>query len=414
MAALVHLDSILGQDGRVATSIPALVEPSVLRWARESIDLTPVAASRKIGVPDDRVEAWESGEAQPTVAQLRKAAEVYKRSLAVFFLPAPPTGFDTLRDFRRHEGAAAGPWSQGLHEDYRRAHVQRELALELYELEDAEPPSAWRITPLPPSDEELAAAARQRLLDAAPLPLPGGGGTAYEHLNAWVAALETAGVMVLAAAGGRVPTSEMRAFSLYFDVLPVIVVNGADAARGRLFSLLHEYAHLLLHTGGLCDTTTDASATTPDRRLEARCNAIAAAILMPRAAVLAQPEVRAREHARGNWDYNSLAAAAAPFGASTEAFLRRLLDLGRVDAAFYRAWRGEVLARYEEEESQPRSSGGDWYRNTARDLGKGYVRLVADAHRRRVIDSYTAASYLNVKVGQISRLAQAAALKAAV
>lgn len=398
----------------MATSIPALVEPSVLRWARESIDLSPVAASRKIGVPDDRVQAWESGEEQPTVAQLRKAAEVYKRSLAVFFLPVPPAGFDTLRDFRRHVGAAAGPWSQGLHEDYRRAHIQRELALELYELEDAEPPSTWRITTLPSSDEELAAAGRQALLDVSPLPPPGGTGTAYEHLNAWVAALETAGVMVLAAAGGRVPTSEMRAFSLYFDVLPVIVVNGADAARGRLFSLLHEYAHLILHTGGLCDTTTDASATTPDRRLEARCNAIAAAILMPRPAVLAQPEVRAREHARASWDYSSLAAAAAPFGVSAEAFLRRLLDLGRVDAAFYRARREEFLARYDEEEGRPQVSGGDWYRNTARDLGKGYVRLVADAHRRRVIDSYTAASYLNVKVGQISRLAQAAALKNAV
>jgi Zn-dependent peptidase ImmA (M78 family) len=398
----------------VPASPPALVEPSVLRWARESIDLTPVAAARKIGVPNDRVQAWESGAAKPTIAQLRKAAEVYKRSLAVFFLPAPPAGFDTLRDFRRHEGAATASWSQGLHENYRRAHVQRELALELYELEDAEPPLTWRIDPLPSGDEELASLGRERLLSVTPLPLPAGSATVYDHLNTWIAALETAGVMVLASAGGRVMTSEMRAFSLYFDVLPVIVVNGADAPRGRLFSLLHEYAHLLLHTAGLCDLITDTAATTPDRRLEARCNAIAAAILMPRAAVLAQPEVASREHNQASWDYDSLAAAAAPFGVSAEALLRRLLDLGRVDAAFYRARREEFLKRYEDDEGKPRPSGGDWYRNTARDLGKGYVRLVADAYRRRVIDSYTAASYLNVKVGQISRLARAAALGSAV
>jgi Zn-dependent peptidase ImmA (M78 family) len=135
---------------------------------------------------------------------------------------------------------------------------------------------------------------------------------------------------------------------------------------------------------------------------------------MPRAAVLAQPEVTRREQRQASWDYDSLAAAAAPFGVSAEAFLRRLLDLGRVDAAFYRARREEFLKRYEDDEGKPRSSGGDWYRNTARDLGKGYVRLVADAYRRRVIDSYTAASYLNVKVGQISRLARAAALGSAV
>ncbi len=33
-------------------------------------------------------------------------------------------------------------------------------------------------------------------------------------------------------------------------------------------------------------------------------------------------------------------------------------------------------------------------------------------HRRRVIDSYTAASFLDVKVGQVARLADAAALQA--
>jgi Zn-dependent peptidase ImmA (M78 family) len=392
----------------------ALVEPSVLRWARESIDLSAEAAARKIGVPDDRVQAWEAGEAQPTIAQLRKAAEVYKRSLAVFFLPVPPAGFDTLRDFRRHEGSGPGTWSPGLHEDYRRAHMQRDLALELYELEDVEPPSKWRIDPLPATDEELANAARQRLLSITPVPFPTGSSTVYDHINTWVAALETAGVMVLASAGGRVPLSEMRAFSLYFDTLPVIVVNGADAPRGRLFSLLHEYAHLLLHSAGLCDTTTDVAATTPDRRLEARCNAIAAMILMPAAAVLARSEVAALRYRPEGWDYDALVAAAAPFGVSAEAFLRRLLDLGRVNAAFYRAWREEFQRRYEQDEGRQRSSGGDWYRNTVRDLGKGYVRLVADAYRRRVIDTYTAASYLNVKAGQINRLAEAAALGNAV
>ncbi len=38
------------------------------------------------------------------------------------------------------------------------------------------------------------------------------------------------------------------------------------------------------------------------------------------------------------------------------------------------------------------------------------MRRIADARRRRVIDSYTAASFLNVKVDQIDRLAEMAAL----
>jgi Zn-dependent peptidase ImmA (M78 family) len=360
------------------------------------------------------VAAWEAGEIVPTIAQLRAAAKLYKRALAVFFLPEPPKDFDTLRDFRRLPGGTAGEWSPGLHADYRRAHAQREYVLEIAEIDESPPPTDWRIDPLPESDDALAAAAREKLLRLSPLSLPKGAGSPYDHLNVWVAGLEQAGVLVMATSGGQVDVSEMRGFSLYFDQVPVIVVNGADGVRGRLFTLLHEYAHLLLHTSGLCDTVTDTHATTPNRKLEARCNAIAAAILMPSAAVLAQPEVVARKNARSSWTYESLAAAAAPFGVSAEAMLRRLLELGRVDPAFYRAKRDEFRARYEEEERSSRATGGNWYRNAVRDRGKGYVRLVTDAHRRKVIDSYTASVYLNAKVSQIPRLARAAALGEAV
>lgn len=399
------------QDVQVAASVPAFVEPAVLRWARQTIGLTPPAAARKIGVPEGRVELWESGEAQPTIAQLRAAATVYKRPLAIFFLAEPPTTFDAMRDFRRLPDAEAGEWSPELHGDFRRALRQRDNALELAELEETTPSTVWRLEPLPDDDEDIAAAGREALLRTAPLPLPRGSGTPYDHLNAWTAAVEEAGVLVLATERGGVATSEMRAFSLYFDILPVIVVNGSDWPRGRLFSLLHEYAHLAVHTGGLCDTVVDLRATTPDRALEARCNNIAAAILMPKAAVLNRPQVIARADLPHAWNYPALRDAAAPFGVSAEAFLRRLVTLGRTPVGFYRARRQEFLTAYEEEASRDKVTGGDWYRNTARDRGKGYIRRVADAHRRRVIDSYTAATFLDVKVGQIARLAEEAALK---
>lgn len=394
----------------MAVSIPALVEPAVLRWARETAGLTSVAAARKINVPDDRVELWEAGAARPTIAQLRKAATAYNRALGVFFLREPPTDFDTLRDFRRHVGAAEGEWSPGLHAEYRRAHRQRDNALELFELEETAPPVYWQLTSSG-DDEELATLARRTLLGLSLLELPRGGGTPYDHLNVWVSGLEQAGVLVMATSRGQVSPREMRAFSLYFDLLPVIMVNGADNARGRLFSLLHEYAHLLLHTNGLCDVIADLRATSPERQLEARCNSIAAAILMPAQDVLARREVIARVNQQNSWTYESLRAAAAPFGVSAEALLRRLLTLGRVDVAFYQARREEFLQAYEMEEARSRGSGGDWYRNTVRDLGKGYVRQVADAHRRRAISSFTAASYLNVKVEQIARLSVTAGVR---
>jgi Zn-dependent peptidase ImmA (M78 family) len=365
-----------------------------------------------MGLPDSTVDAWEAREASPTISQLRDAARVYKRPLAVFFMSEPPTGFDVMRDFRRHEDAPEGEWSPALHGEYRRALSQREYALELSEIDERPPELTWRLSEIPEGVDELAGLARTILLGSAPLRTPVRADSPYIHLNYWISALESNGVLILATSGGGVSVKEMRAFSIYADQFPVIVVNGKDGPRGRLFSLLHEYAHLLLHTSGLCDTVADSRATTPNRILEAKCNAIAASILMPEGNVrqwLAQVGVPDSPY---DWNYETLREAAAPFGASAEAFLRRLVTLGLVPERYYSLQRETFLRFYERDEASSRKRlGGNFYRNKARDLGKGYVRSVADAHRRQVIDSYTAASYLGVKVGQIPELAQAAALK---
>jgi Zn-dependent peptidase ImmA (M78 family) len=396
-------------------SIPAPVETSVLRWARESCGLSALAAARKLGLADDRVEAWEAGTALPTIAQLRKAAEVYKRSLAVFFLSAPPEGFDTLRDFRRLDGTASGQWSPELHEEFRRAHTQRDFALELADTEEREIPDTWRIpVSADDSDAEIAVRIRAALVEVGPLPIPPAAPSPYEHLNAWVSAIEASGVLVLATRGGKVAVEEMRGMSLYFDVVPVIVLNGSDYPRPRLFSLLHEFAHLVLQTEGLCDVITDDRPPTTDRSLEARCNAIAAAVLMPAAEVRARPEVAARIDIPASWDYDTLRPVAAQFGVSAEAFLRRLSTLGLVPVDLYRQRRAEFIAAHDDEADRTRASGGDWYRSAVRNLGKAYVRAVTDAHRRRVIDSNTAAIYLDAKVSQIPRLAESAELRSVV
>ena len=386
--------------------ITALVEPELLSWARRSANYEPLTVARKLGVPDDRVEAWENGTLKPTVTQLRAIANLYRRPLGVFFLPAPPAGFETMRDFRRIYSSVSAVWSAELHAEYRRAHDQRDVLLEIAELDDINPSAVWRDISASGDDQKIAAAARSTLHDVAPLSYPTLGGSEYDHLNYWTAALEEAGVLIMHTAGGLVLTEEMRAFSLYFSELPVIVLNGADWPRGRIFSVIHEYAHLLLHTAGLCDTTTDSHAVTDDRRLEARCNAIAADMLMPAAEVLASGSVAAKKAGHA-WTLSELVEAAKPFGVSVESFLRRLATLDRVSLDFYLQFRDK---QSEQELRGNRSGGGNFYNNKARDLGKGYIRSVVSAHVRQVIDSSTAAAYLDVKVGQIPELAKRARL----
>lgn len=401
----------------MAKSVLAWIEPAVLAWARKSVNLTPLAAARKLGVDEARLLTWETGEDLPTVAKLADIAKLYRRPMAVFYMPEPPRDFDTIRDFRRVPGAAEGSMSLELHGEYWRALDQRDVALELGEIEDTTPSTTWRLDPVPADDLQLAGAARSLLLEVGPLPLSGRSTDRYLHLNHWSAALEAAGVLVMATSGGKISTKEMRGLSLYFDALPVVMLNGSDAPRGRLFSLIHEYAHLLLRTDGLCDVTSDPSSTRLNRQVETRCNMIAAELLMPTDTVLNLAVVRSRVDDESAWSHEDLREGASWFGVSAEAFLRRLRTLQRVGEAVFDARMAEIeeIARQAEEAkaAAPRKKGkgdGNFYRTKARDLGKGFVRGVASAHRRRVIDSYTAANFLDVKVGQIERLAEMAEL----
>jgi hypothetical protein len=63
----------------MAKSVPALINPGMLVWARESARLTIEEAAHKIGIAADKLAACEGGEAQLTFPQLMKAAREYKR-----------------------------------------------------------------------------------------------------------------------------------------------------------------------------------------------------------------------------------------------------------------------------------------------------------------------------------------------
>src|SRR5256885_4367001 len=113
-------------------SIPALVKPDLLVWARERAGFAVEVSAAKAGVEPATLVAWEKGESQPTIPQLRKLGEIYKRPLAVFFLPEPPKDFDAQREFRRLPGLTQQKETTEFRAALRLALFRREAARELY------------------------------------------------------------------------------------------------------------------------------------------------------------------------------------------------------------------------------------------------------------------------------------------
>jgi Zn-dependent peptidase ImmA (M78 family) len=123
---------------------------------------------------------------------------------------------------------------------------------------------------------------------------------------------------------------------------------------------------------------------------------------MPDLDVVALEQVQ-RHEVGTDWSIDELVSAAKAFGVSAEALLRRLVTLHLATRDEYEQFRQHNAAP-----SRKGSGGGNFYYTKVRNLGRGYVRAVTGAHSRALIDTTTAATYLDAKVDQMDRLAAAA------
>lgn len=388
------------------------VKPELLRWARASAGLPLAEAARKIGVKPERLEAWEAGALAPTAGQLRTAANVYKRPLAAFFLPAPPEEPQPPHDFRRLYGNEPPPPSPVLLLELRRARRRRALALQLYnELDQRAEPFPLRADIA--SDPE-AVAERVRAWLRVPLGEQMRWRRAEAALEHWISALESRETLVFQT--GAVEPGEMRGFSLGERTLPVIVLNAKDVKPAQIFTLLHEVVHLTLDEGGLCDPERVRSrGQSPEELVEVFCNRVAGAVLVPARALLDQPEV-APVGRPVEWEEDTIQQLATRFAVSREVVLRRLLILGRTTEAFYQRKRVEYREEYEaraaaaeEEESR---GFAPYYRIVVRNNGRRYTQLVLDALKREHITPADVSDYLGVRLKHLENIAGAIAVDA--
>jgi Zn-dependent peptidase ImmA (M78 family)/transcriptional regulator with XRE-family HTH domain len=348
----------------------------------------------------EQLRAWEQGEHRPSISELRKLGEVYKRPLAVFFLPEPPQGFDPQSEFRRLPGVTLQTQSSALRLALRMALFRREAARELYERLD-EPIPECQAVAHPHEDEEVVG---QRVRESlgitwqAQLNWPAQP-PHYFALNAWRSAVERQGVLVFQT--GDVELREMRGTSIPHGPLPVILLNNDDAPLGRVFTILHEFIHILLTNGGHRTSAMEGRRLPEDQLLERVSNRFAAATLMPKREFLAEA---ANHPAAFVGDEDGLKRFANRIKVSPEAILRRLLSLHRVPASVYRqkrrAWqqRSWYVA--------PQTAGGPSIQvRRVAEIGRPFVALVLEGYQRNVVSSSDVADYLGVQLKFVDRIA---------
>jgi Zn-dependent peptidase ImmA (M78 family)/DNA-binding XRE family transcriptional regulator len=304
----------------MAKSVKALINPTMLAWAREQAGYSPADAAHKLGIDEPRLQALENGKETPTFAKLLDMADLYKRPVSLFYLRKPPKGWQPIQDFRRLPGAEGG-FSSQLTYAIRQARERREIALAVKK-ELNEPVREFTLRATLATNVETLGTRIREFLDVSEANQQR---FAKRPFEGWRAAIEAKDILVFVVP--RLKIKEMRGTALAETTLPMILVNGKDRGNGRVFTLLHEFCHLALRQSGVSNVGGDRN-DAPNPTVETFCNAVAAAALMPGDWLLRQHLVVQKGSVK-TWDDDELDALARRFGVSPEAVLRRLLTLGR-------------------------------------------------------------------------------------
>lgn len=369
------------------------IQPSVLRWARESAGLTREEVAEKLKRPVADILEWESGDATPSYPQLERLAyTVYKRPLAVFFLPTPPKESTPSAEFRTLPVEEIESLSADT-----RYHVRlaKALQLSLIELNDGKNPVADPIfrtaqVTLQTPVGSAAAAIRTRL--GFTLDDQRACRTVDAALKAWRRAVEQAGVYVFKSSFKQ---KRISGFCLQDNEFPIIYLNNSTTKTRQVFSLLHELAHVLLRMNNIStiDETSFGDYSEEQKRIEIFCNNLAGEVLLPSSAFDA--ELKATSATSDTW----VSTMATRYRVSQEVVLRKLLDRKLITKEEYRS-RAAILAKAAEKAG----SGGNYYATNAAYLGEHYLRLVFSKHYKGQLTVDQVADYLGVKTGSVAGL----------
>ncbi len=370
-------------------SFTVSVEPKVLIWARRSIGMNLNDVAKKIKkITANTIENWEKGKEKPTLSYLERLTSIYKRPLSAFLLPEPPAEPPFPTDFRTLPLQEKKPIHPKTHLVIRKARRFQYSAIELIK-ELGEPGRKLSIEVSLSDDPEILAEKMRIQLGVKDFPRSVLINT-ETALAEWIKILERNGILVFQIS--ITMNKEIRGFSLIDEEIPVIVLKRADESSAKIFTLFHEFAHLLLKEGGICDLKeTDIS-------MEKFCNHFAGAFLVPKNELLNHPIIKANERMR-EWPDNLLRAIANDFKVSKEVILRRMLILYKTTKPYYDKKHKEWKKEY-----KPFGKPKNEIKVCIQERGKKYVSMVFRAYERNKINNMNVADYLGVKLDRIAKV----------
>lgn len=314
-------------DNREDSESQGGINAKVLEWAREQAAYLPSEVAHMLNVPESTIFEWEEGSKQPEINTLRTLSLIYDTPFSYFFLSRIPRVMP-LQDYR------------GTPKEIRRK-LSRETRLALREFRRLHRFSRilWHLTKMEGKQDLDFVSGREDIEEAASRERKKLGITTEgkeEWANKqyawqkWRGAIEGLGISVFCL---RMPPLECRGAAISEKPYSILV-NRNDSPAAKSFTLLHEYYHILLHSGDnlfLCDSFPSTTESNP--------NQFASLVLLSNQEFLHGLKDRNVQGYRESWSDSILDELSRMFLVSRDVVAIRLEQLGYAPEGFYAARR---------------------------------------------------------------------------
>lgn len=344
-------------------TVTVSIHAPVIDWIMQNVHEDQVT-------PDvlDQLNAWKTGEKQPTLKQLEAMSRKTRIPFGYFLLQTPPDEDIALAEYRTVGSKKSQKPSRELIDILDQMTAIQDWMREELKREQSDATSFVGSCSLHDSTGEIARRIRDDL--ALKTNWYREGKNAEDNFNRLRNTLVQHGLLIFT--GGKVganthrplDVNEFRAFTLIDPHAPLIFINTTDTANGRLFSLLHETVHVWLGENSLFNNPEWS-----DERvslLEQKCNAVAAELLVPAADF---SEV---------WDSSipvedMIGQAARHFRCSEAVILRRAYTTKKIPRNLYTRMLAFQKEQWEQTNAHKKKSGGDFYKTLLSNLDHRFL-----------------------------------------
>ena len=375
------------------------VNPQVMKWILDSSGCEIEELAEKLNVHETVIESWKTKSEGIKITKLEKLSEYLKRPLAIFFLQNPPTQAD-ITDYRTVPNMQTVKLTKDTLVDIRNARYLQSIAKELMQLQgmnlypNTRPGISIQVSP-----EKIAKTERKKLgFESNDVLLSKQAKkSTRDFYNVLRESIESLNIFVFQAS---IPITQVRGLTLSGQLPRIILISSKDSVEAKIFSLLHEYGHVLLRKDGLCiPETTFQKSDQISQDIETWCNKFAASALMPKTEFLG-------EYLKLEKDMRLemvIARLSRKFNSSKVATAIRIKNLvsnpDTVNQYLHTLDSIGITSK------KKKGTGGQSAVNQCiSKKGKKFISLVLESKSRNVINNYNITDYLGINLKHMKKL----------